>query len=56
MLLELENVMDAECWSCFTSTMQDVVLSENDNEMLGFKEQIMPSLFMFCRNKLFVYS
>lgn len=50
MLLELENVMATEGWSCFVIATPSLVLSENVNKVLGFKEQIMPSLFLFSRH------
>jgi len=50
MLLELENVMVTEGWSCFVSTTPSLVRSENVNKSPDYKEQIMPSLFLFSRH------
>ena len=45
LLLELENVMGTEGWSCFMFTTQSPVQSENVNKALDCKEPIMPSFY-----------
>jgi hypothetical protein len=42
--------MVTEGWSCFLITTPSLVWSENVNKALDYKEQIMPSLFLFSRH------
>jgi len=50
MLLELESVMVTEGWSCFVFTTPSLAQSKNVIKALDYKEQIMPSLFLFSRH------